>query len=259
MRTEPFGTDDLTCDDFLGGLVRLWQPRDGYRAGIDPVLLAASVAARPGQTVLDLGCGGGVALICLGARLPGLALWGLELQPGYADLARRNLARNGLDGQIVTGDLGDMPPPLKALAFDHVIANPPYFDARRRTAAADSGRERALAGDATNMQLWIAAAARRLRPGGTFTMIHRAERLPDLLAPLQAHLGSVELLPLAPRAGRAPRLVLLRARKGGRGAFRFHAPRVLHQDTAHRDGPDSHTPDIEQVVRHGGALSFGEV
>ena len=78
---------ELTHDGFLGGRLHLWQPRRGYRAGVDPVLLAASVPAQAGQSVLDLGCGAGAAMLCLGVRVPGLDLNGLEVQPDYAALA----------------------------------------------------------------------------------------------------------------------------------------------------------------------------
>ena len=89
MSTKDSGT---TRDAFLGGKLRLRQPRRGYRAGIDPVLLAASVPARPGQSVLDLGCGAGAAALCLAARVGGLRLAGLERQADYAELARANAA-----------------------------------------------------------------------------------------------------------------------------------------------------------------------
>ena len=91
-----FTDDDLSCNDFLGGRVRLWQPKAGYRAGVDPVLLAASVPAEPGQSVLELGCGGGAAILCLAARIPGLQLIGVELQAAYAELAGRNADENGV-------------------------------------------------------------------------------------------------------------------------------------------------------------------
>lgn len=255
LRTEPFAADDLSRDSFLGGRLHVLQPRAGYRAGIDPVLLAASIPARPGQSVLELGCGAGAALCCLGARVADVRLAGVELQPGYADLARRNLAENGLGGAVTVADLTALPADLKAQSFDHVMANPPYFLASERRASEDSGRETGLAGP-TPLVDWVACAARRLRPGGTATLIQRAERLPELLAAVQGRLGSVELWPLAPRTGRAAHLVILRARKEGRAPFRMHAPLILHAGARHeRDGEDYAQP-VTDVLRHGKALPF---
>ncbi len=241
--------------DFLGGQVRLWQPREGYRAGIDPVLLAACVPAKAGQSVLELGCGAGPALCCLGTRVPRLRLTGLEIQPAYAALARRNLAENRLSGEVIEGDIGAPPGALKALTVDHVLANPPYFETERRTIAPDAGREMALAGEVP-LGAWVRLAAKRLRDRGTATFIQRAERLPELLASMAEGLGSLELWPLAPREGRAPRLILARGRKGGRAAFRLHAPLILHSGPAHIEDGEDYTDLIRTVLRGGEALNF---
>lgn len=248
-----FADDDLTCDAFLGGRIRLWQPRAGYRAAMDPVLLAAACPAKPGQSVLELGCGAGTAALCLAARLPGLAVTGLELQPGYAALARRNAAENGLPLEVLEGDLTHPPVALRSRSFDHVIANPPYFPAGGGTPARDAGRERALRED-TALSLWMATAIRRLRPGGWLTVIQSADRLADLLA-LQGA-GSISVLPLAPRFGRPASRVILRARKGGRGALRLCAPLILHDGARHEGDRDGFSPAAQAVLRHGAALEF---
>lgn len=231
------------------------QPRTGYRAGIDPVLLAASVTARPGETLLDLGCGAGIAGLCVAARVPGIHLTGLELQPAYADLARQNAARNGITSEVVTGDLAAMPATLRALHFDHVIANPPYFDRRASTAAQDSGRERAM-GEATPLADWVRAAARRVAPKGTVTFIQRAERLPELLAAMTAHLGSLDLRPLIARRGRAARLVLIRGKKGGRAALRLHDGWLLHEGAGHAGDGESYTAATQALLRDAAALPW---
>ena len=239
----------------LGGRVRLLQPVDGYRAGTDPVVLAAAVAAKPGQSVLELGCGAAPGLCCLGARVPGVRLAGLELQPGYADLARQNLARNGLEGTVWIGDLGTPPSEMKALSFDHVFANPPYFEAGKRVVADGSDREIALAGD-TPLAEWVICAAKRLKPRGYATFIQRAERLPELLSAMSGRLGAVELLPLLPREGRPPRLILVRGRKDGRAPFRFHAGQVIHAGPRHEEPGNHYTDRFERVMMQGAALEF---
>ena len=156
LRTEPFAEEELSHDAFLGGRLRIAQPKTGYRAGVDPVLLAASVPARAGQTLLDLGCGSGIAALCVAARVPGVSLAGLEIQPAYAVLARRNSATNGLALDVTEGDIADLPAELRARQFDHVIVNPPYFDRDHSTAAEDSGRERAM-GEALPLTDWVRA------------------------------------------------------------------------------------------------------
>ena len=252
-RSTLAATEDLTCDDFLGGKIRVWQPRKGYRAGVDPVLLAASVPARSGQSVLELGCGVGVASLCLGARVPGLALTGVELQPDYANLARRNAAENGADFNVITADLRTLPADLRQQRFDHVIMNPPYFDRGAGTAADDPGRDTALGGD-TPLAEWIATGARRIGPRGYLTLIQRIERLPEVLAALSGRLGALILRPIAGRPDRAPELFLLQARQEGRAPFRMASPLVMHQGRFHAGDAESYTKQVTAVLRDGAAL-----
>lgn len=250
-----FDDSALSCNDFLGGKVRLWQPKGGYRAGVDPVLLAASVPAQAGQRVLELGCGAGQVLLCLGARVPGLEMVGVELQPDYAQLARRNSDENNIELEVVQGDLTGLPEDLRQRQFDHVLANPPYYSRGTHSPATDVGRATAL-GEQTPLSQWIKVAAKRLAPQGYLHMIQRIDRLPEMLTACDGRLGSIEVLPLAARVGRAPELLILRARKSGRAAFRLHAPLILHQGDRHQADGDSYRPCIAAILRKGDALNW---
>lgn len=247
-------TGPTTEDAFLGGRLILNQPARGYRAGTDPVLLAAAVPALPGQSVLELGCGVGTAALCLMSRVPGLDATGVELQSDYADLARRNAVRNGLPLHVVTADLARLPRGLRQRGFDHVFANPPYFDPARSLPAQDSGKATAFAGD-TPLPAWIDIALRRLVPGGRLTVIQRMERLPELLAACDTRIGGLCVLPLAGRDGRAPERLILHGRKGGRAPFRLLPPLAIHAGPAHDGDRDSFAPAIAAVLRDGAGLA----
>jgi tRNA1(Val) A37 N6-methylase TrmN6 len=234
------------------GRLRLLQPVKGYRAATDPVLLAAACPAQPGQSVLDLGCGAGAASLCLGARVPGVVLAGLEVQPAYADLARRNAARNGQEMEVQEGDLTEMPKALRR-GFDHVIANPPYYNAGGSPSPV-AVRDRAVRVD-TPIAAWVTAASARLEPGGWLTMIFATPCLPEALSALAPKMGSALVLPLAPREGREAPRVILRARKGGKAAFRLLAPFVIHDGAVHDGDRESYTPAANAILREGADLS----
>ena len=245
-------TADLTHDAFLCGRLHLWQPRRGYRAATDAVLLAAACPAMTGERVLDLGCGAGAASLCLAVRVPGLVQTGLELQEDYATLARSNAAENGVALTVVTGDLTQMPAVLR-VGFDHVIANPPWYP-RGGSPSPVVGRDVALRAELP-LGEWVAAASKRLEPGGWLTMILGADGLPEVLAALGARLGSAVMLPIAARDGRPALRVILRARKGGKAAFRLLAPLITHQGEAHDGDRESYTQRANEVLRNGAALS----
>ncbi|WP_417243897.1 tRNA1(Val) (adenine(37)-N6)-methyltransferase [Celeribacter sp.] len=248
-------TSDETCDDFLGGRVRLVQPAKGYRAGVDPVLLAAATGAQAGQQILELGCGAGAASLCLNARVSGLSFVGIEMQAEYAGLARRNAQANGAAMQVIEADLRHLPPEVKARRFDHVIANPPYYQRGKSTSAQDAGRDVALGGD-TPLAAWVDVAARRLAPKGYLTMIQKADRLPDVLGALSGRLGSVRVLPVQPRVARPAQLVIVQARKGGRADFVLQAPLMMHAGAHHERDADSYTPQVSGILRNAQAIAW---
>lgn len=228
MATEPAERPE-SDDRLLGGRVRLIQPRAGYRAAIDPVLLAGAVPAHGGETVLDLGAGSGAVSLCLAKRVPGLAITALERRAEAAALCRRNVAANGVAKAIgvVEADLARLPLPLHT-AFDHVVANPPYIDRREGTRPPDAGRAAAHAdGD---LALWIDAAHEALRNKGWLTLIHRADRFDRIVALLSGRFGALTLIPLWPKQGMTAKRVIIRGRKGVRSPGRLTGGLVLHDE-----------------------------
>ena len=247
---------DLTRDAFLGGKINVWQPARGYRAGVDAVFLAAACPAVRGEQILELGCGVGVASLSLLARVPGTTGIGVELQPRYAKLADKNARECCLPFHVVTGNIADLPDEVRQTQFHHVIFNPPYFDRHRRRLAHDEGREAALS-EETPLKVWIETAIKRLRPRGMLTLIHRTERLAEILSHLNTRIGSIAVQPLAARQGRDSHLVIVRAQKDGRAPFILHPPMILHAAAQHeRDGID-YTPKVAEILRKGAALPFG--
>lgn len=241
----------VSRDAFLGGRLVLSQPVRGFRAGSDAVLLAAACPARPGQAVLDLGCGVGAAMYCLGARVGGLCLTGIERDTEAAALARANGT-----ARVVAGDALHPPPEVRH-GFDHVICNPPYFVAGGGSASTAPGREAAQreAGPG-DLGRWVRAACKRAAPSGSVTFIARAERLPDLLGAMTPRLGALVIRPIAARAGQAAGRVIVQGFSGRRASLRLLAPLVLHSGAAHSGDRDDHTDEAQAILRQGAMLSM---
>jgi tRNA1(Val) A37 N6-methylase TrmN6 len=239
-----------TLDSVLGGRVTLHQPAVGYRVAIDPILLAAACPAEPGERVVDLGCGVGTAALCLARRVEGVHCTGIDLQADLATLANRNAQENGLADRVsfIAGDILDRSLPIYVKPADHVIVNPPYL---KRGAATPSGNPiKALAnieGDA-DLAAWVAAAAKAARPGGTITFIHRADRLPELLALLGSRCGGIAILPLHPKAGAAAHRAIVTGRLDQR------LPAILLPDLIVHEADGSFSPVLQGILRDAAAL-----
>jgi tRNA1(Val) A37 N6-methylase TrmN6 len=239
---------ETTEDSLLDGRVRLVQPAEGYRAAIDPVFLAAAVPARPGEVVLDAGSGVGAASLCLAARLVECRVVGIETQAPLVALARENIERNGVVGRVdaVIGSLAAPPPRLAPGSFHHVMTNPPFNEGG--TPSPHAGKAQANAEGTVDLKAWMKFCVNMLRPKGCLVVVHRADRLDDLLAALHGRVGEIMVFPLWPKQGRAAKRVLLRARKGVGSPLTLLPGLVLHEE----DG--AYSAGAEAVLRHGAGI-----
>ena len=241
--------DPLTEDRLLGGHVVVRQPKHGFRVSIDSILLAAAVPAEEGDRVLEPGAGIGGAALSLAARVPGCSVVGLEAQRTLVEIAGENIRLNGMTArvEIVVGDLVS-PPSRPALgAFDHVMTNPPFHPAGRTRAPADASRAASQVEGEAGLEEWIAFGVSMLRGMGTLTLVHRADRLGDVLAALQGRAGEVVVFPLWPRRDGSPaKRIVVRARRGTASPLRLARGLVLHE----QDG--SFTPEADRILRGGG-------
>ena len=247
-------TEAITEDALLGGRVRLRQPATGFRAAIDPVLLAAAVPAAAGESVLDVGAGVGAAALCLAARIGDCRVFGIEIQQDLVRVAGENVALNALTGRvdIVTGDLTRPPPRLAAGTFDHVMANPPYHEAGRVDRSPDAGKAAASIETVGGLAEWVGFCLAMVRRGGSVSFVHRADRLDALLARLSPRAGAIVVFPLWPDAAgsRPAKRVIVQARKGLATPLRLARGLALHADGG------GYTAQAEAILRDGAALEL---
>jgi tRNA1(Val) A37 N6-methylase TrmN6 len=236
---------ELQDDAFLDGQLVLAQPVNGYRAGMDAMLLAASIEGAPGQHLMEAGCGAGHAVLAAAHRLPACRFTGLEREPLLVAAAKANVARNCMISRV---DIQEADCLQDGLVYDGVFCNPP-FDDLARAQRPGAGRVHAYVTE-TPLDGWIKALANRLRGGAALTLIHRAHRLGELLAAFEGRLGGVEIFPVRPRADQPAKRVLIRARKGSRQPLRLYAGLDLHEA-----GPSRHSARAEALWR-GAALEW---
>ena len=237
--------DAVTEDRLLDGRVRLRQPARGYRAGLDAALLAAACDAQPGQRVLEAGCGAGGALLAAAARRPGVRFVGVERDAAALALAQENIALNGFEGRVeaIEGDVAVRFSTLGLEPFDAAMTNPPFFDDSASLRGPSPERRAAWMAD-DGLAAWIGFLSKGVREGGTLTLIHRADRLADILALLGEKCGGIQVRPIHPFADQPAKRVLVRAIKTGKAPLKLLPGLVLHD----HDG-DKHRPEVEAILR----------
>ncbi len=253
MTDQPPSKARITDDQVLGGRVALRQRDQGYRSGLDAALLAAACDSGPGQRVIEAGCGVGGALLAAALRRPQSRFVGVERDPDARALAAENVALNGL-GERVQIVLGDIERGFRALGlevFDAVMANPPFFDDPTALRGPHPARAGAYLADG-GLKAWTDFMLKAVREGGSLTLIHRADRLADILALLGTKAGSLRIRPVQPFADQPAKRVLVRAIKTGKAPLALLPPLVLHDRAGGK-----HRPEVEAILRGEAEMGWG--
>ncbi|MCK5778261.1 MAG: methyltransferase domain-containing protein [Rhodospirillales bacterium] len=243
----------VTEDAILGGRVTLLQPKQGFRAAVDPVFLAACVPAVDKDQVLDCGTGTGAAAFALAARLADISVTGIDVQPELIALAARAAVRNDLEDRVdfQVADIADPPKSMQSRLFDHVMSNPPFLDARHGQAPKDKARALASVESTADLKTWLMFMAERLRDGGTLSVIHRAERIPEIVAILKSGFGRMTRLDLQPvDDGRPVKRAIIQAVKGAESHGVAETRLVVH------DASGGFTAEAEAVLRNAKPLAM---
>jgi tRNA1(Val) A37 N6-methylase TrmN6 len=212
------------------------------------------VEAGPGERVIEAGCGAGAALLSAALRTPEARFTGVERDPAALDLARRNIATNGLSERAlaVGGDVAAGFPALGLERFDAALCNPPFFDDPGALRAPHPSRAGAWMAD-DGLEAWTRFLLAATKDGGRITVIHRADRLADLLARLGTKAGSFRVRPVQPFADAPAKRVLVRCRRGGKAPLVLLPALVLHE----RGAEAKHTALAEAILRGEAGLGWG--
>ena len=235
-------------DELWPGGPRFMQTEESFKLSTDSVLLEDFANMKRVKSCLDLGSGAGVLCVLLAEKNPGAAITGIELQPYFAELSRRNLSENNMDGrtEILTADLREHRKLVKAESFDLVVSNPPYFAENSGLSAPTSHRAQAREEKNCKLSDICAAAKWALRWGGSLALVHRPERLSEILCAMtEAGIEPKRLRMVAYSAFKAPSLVLVEGKRGGKKGIIIEAPLILTDS----DGSDSY--EVQRIYKRG--------
>ncbi|MDR1375442.1 MAG: methyltransferase [Holosporaceae bacterium] len=216
---------ETTEDNILNGKIRLFQPKNGYRVAVDPIILASLVALRPCHKVLDVGCGSGAISLILKLKEKAAEITAIDMDDEMCQICQRNGQANFLDLEIITTEVGSFSDPLKNRFFDVVVTNPPFFSAQ---SFRPSNAKRFANFETLDLLHWISYCLRKLKNNGVFYIIHCATRIGDILEVLNK-IGSVEIMPLFPKEGMEAKRVIIKCKKNHKSGAKILPGLCMHR------------------------------
>ena len=247
---------DVSEDKFLGGKIVIKQLKYGYRAGNDPVLLAASLSLKPSQTVLDLGCGVGTAFLCALARERSIKATGIELQKELSDLAIKNSARNGFIVDIINCSIHKLSHNIGQQKFDHVILNPPFFFSNSGTLSKNQQKTLSKFVKENELKSWLSVAMKRLKPKGEISLISRTDTLGLVLGVLEEKVGSIKILPISSFENEPSSRFIVNGKLGAKGSISLFFPLIMHRKAVDKTGKNFFTSAAEGILYRGNSIAF---
>lgn len=253
--TDAVSLEAITHDTLLNGKVSIFQPRKGYRAGMDAIVLASMINIRPAGKALDVGAGVGSVSFCVASRCRDISVTAIEADRQMAALAEKGIEQNGFQGRIICLNdevlaLSD-PAFLKTFkdmenTYDVVFSNPPYFDASR-IKAPDEARQAAYI-EKLSLEEWLKFMLYCAKPKAEITLIHRAEALGDILRFLGQRAGRIKVTCIHPETGKPAKRIIVSARKGLRaGQLMVTKPLILYEKASNR----TETADFRRILAGG--------
>lgn len=235
-------------DELWRGGPRFMQTENSFKLSTDSVLLADFANINRVRNCLDLGSGAGVLCVILASKNPEVMISGIEIQSEFADLSRENISENNMDGRvkIISADLREFRKLVAAESYDLVVSNPPYFAENSGYTAPTDHRATAREEKTCTLHDICSAAKWALRWGGNFAMVHRPERLSEIFCAMtEAGIEPKRLRMVSHRADKAPSLVLIEGKRGGKKGLKIEAPLVLTDV----DGNDSE--EVQRIYKRG--------
>lgn len=217
----------IRCEELGINNLKIMQDSDLFCFGTDSVLLSNFARARHTDKVVDLCTGGGIIPILMSAKTKAKKFYGIELQKCSYDLAKQNVMINNLSDrmEVILDDIKNVLCHFEAGSIDVVTCNPPYMSADSGFKSPDEPKAIARHELCTNLRGVIEAADKILKFGGHFYMVHRADRLSDIIWELRSHkLEPKRIAFIQPSPEKAPKLILVEAMKGAEPSLKFEPP-----------------------------------
>ena len=236
--------DEERLDDLQRNGYQIIQKKDGFCFGMDAVLLSGFAAVKPGEKAIDLGTGTGIIPILLEAKYEGEHYTGLEIQDEVAEMAARSVALNHLEEKvsIVKGDIKEASRLFGAASFDVVTSNPPYMNDAHGLKNPDLPKAIARHEVLCTLDDVAREAAKLLRPGGRFYMVHRPHRLIEIITALTKYKLEPKRMKMGhPFVDKEANMVLIEAVRGGKSMIKVEAPIVVYRE------PGVYTQEIYDI------------